>query len=308
MSNPKEPYDEDIDHFPDLEKYLEQLEELKKTTPDNTPFKELSDKYFDLAVILPQIIAYQKPANFNSLKLFRVRLNIDENKEDLSLIQTHSYPPSFICSENGRANLKGHSVFYCSNESMAALEESKPKIGDIAYISMWTPMIDRIVKIAHCLPIDLMSSNKWHVMANEAWQFMASYYKEKAPDKHQHFIELNKFISDRFVKEAKPYYLTSWLANEILYGEHWRDLILYPSIASDRNYCNMAIHPNFVNIHLKFEMFLKIEIIDIKNKQIVINRGPIGIVQKNAIRLIKATNKEDILFKEYGFDIGKWES
>src|SRR5690606_29329039 len=109
-------------------------------------------------VLLPQIITYQDPDNFNTHKLFRVRLNIVESREDCSLIQTYSYPPAFVCTENGRANLKGKSVFYCSNDPSAALLEAKPKPGDIAFMSIWKPVVDRKVKFAHCLPIDLSVS------------------------------------------------------------------------------------------------------------------------------------------------------
>lgn len=54
--DPRIIYDQDLDKFPALEKYLAQLEQLKNVTVDNVPFEKLYDKYFDLAVLLPQII------------------------------------------------------------------------------------------------------------------------------------------------------------------------------------------------------------------------------------------------------------
>lgn len=296
-------YDEDLDKFPDLNLYLAQLEKLKNVTPDNVPFEKLYDKYFDLAVLLPQIIAYQNPEKFNNHRLFRVRLNINEESEDLSLIQTYSYPPTIICTENGRANIKGRSVFYCSNDPTAALLESRPNIGDIAFVSIWKPIVNRQVKIAHCLPVNLEPSNHWNVMALEAWRYTIDYYTEKAKEKNQHFIELNKFIAERFVNEKKPYYLTSWLSNEILCGKYWRDLILYPSIATNSKYCNMAIHPNFVNNYLKFEQVIRVKIADTSIEQIAFNMARVGKINNNAIEWVKPSDSQEILLKEYGFEI-----
>jgi hypothetical protein len=300
-------YEEDLPLFPDIEQYKQQLDILKEVTEENTPFEKLRDKYFDLAVILPQMIAFQTPDVFNKHKLFRVRLNIDETKEDVRLIQTHSYPPGHVCVENARANLKGKSVFYCSNNPTAALLESKPKVGDIAYISIWKPKTTRNTKIALCLPFNLKSENDAHVLSRQAWVFAEQHYEAEARNKSQHFIELNKFLAERYVKESKPYYLTSWLSDEILYGEHWRDLILYPSIASNTDYCNMAIHPNFVNQFVDFDRILRVKIIGVDGNQIAFNMGPVGIIQNSNIEWMKPTNKEEVLLNDFGFELQKSE-
>ena len=137
-------YDEDLSLFPNIEQFKRQLQQLRELTPDSIPFEKLYDKYFDLGVILPHMISMQTAENFNKLKFFRVRLNINENAEDTRIVQTHSFPPGNVCKENGRANLKGKSVFYCSNDPLCALFESKPKIGDIAHISIWNGLSNRV--------------------------------------------------------------------------------------------------------------------------------------------------------------------
>ena len=125
-------YDEDLHLFPGLEAYKQGLKELPDLLWDSISQEDLYNKFYDAAVILPQMIVHQEAQNFNELKFFRVRLNINTDIEDLSLIQTYSYPPGFVCNSNGRANLKGYSVFYCSNNPTCALLESKPKIGDFS--------------------------------------------------------------------------------------------------------------------------------------------------------------------------------
>ncbi|MBN7815132.1 RES domain-containing protein [Algoriphagus pacificus] len=295
-------YDEDLSLFPDLQQYKRQLQQLRELTPDNTPFDKLYDKYFDLAVILPQITAMQTAENFNQHRFFRVRLNINEDTEDTRIIQTHSYPPGYVCKENGRANLKGRSVFYCSNDPTCALLESKPKVGDIAHISIWRGAATRDIKIALCLPFNLTDFNSFQVMANEAWAFAKKHYTDEARDKFEHFIELNKFIADRFVQERIPYFLTSWFADQILFhNDHWRDYILYPSVESNKKYCNMAFHPNTVTRFMTLEKVIRVKIVKVENKDVEFTMGRVGEIEKTNLKWRKATDIEDKLFTDYGF-------
>lgn len=298
----KKIYDSDLSLFPDLEQYKLQLKQLGELTPENTPFDKLYDKYFDLAVIFPQMTAMQTVDNFNQHRFFRVRLNVNEDIEDTRVIQTHSYPPGYVCKENGRANLKGKSVFYCSNDPTCALLESKPKVGDIAHVSIWNGTATRDIKIAVCLPIDLTEVNSFQVMANEAWVFAEKHYSNEARDKFQHFIELNKFISERFVQEKSPYFLTSWFADQILFhNDHWRDYILYPSMESNKHYCNMAFHPNTVTKYMTLEKVIRVKIVEVSDRGLKLTMGRVGEIEKTNIKWRKVTDKEDQLFTDYGF-------
>jgi len=296
-------YDANLDDYPEFEEYRKRLSSLKLLSPENTTFKELPDKFFDAAVTLPQSSVLISPDNFNKQKFFRVRLNIDKESEILDLIQTYSYPPGIVCKDNGRANLKGKSVFYCSNTPTAALLESKPKNGDIAHISWWEPQATRQIKAGVCLPISLNANNDFVKIADQMWRYANNIYKQEAKEKLKHLMELDRFIAERFVEEKPPYFLTSWFSDTMLFGPFWRDLIIYPSIASNQDYCNMVFHPNTVNQQLKFKKVIEVKINFVDNFRCGFHLGSVGELDKTNLKWTKSDDKEDLLFRQFGFEV-----
>lgn len=268
-------FDEDLEKMPSLPEFIKNLDYLRNVDLSNSTITEIENIFYEYATIFPQIPFTQKPDRFNNHTFYRVRLNINSENEDLRLIQTYSYPNPFFCKENGRANLKGKSVFYCSNRPGAALLESKPKIGDEGFLSIWKPNATREIKIAMCLPQNLRKENEWSYLASVAHNFSINFYSENAKEKSMHFIELINFIAERFVNEAKPYSITSWMSNELLYGEKWKDIILYPSIATHKRYCNLAIHPNTVETQLRFVKVIRFKVKDINEG--IISYAPVSV-------------------------------
>jgi hypothetical protein len=292
-------YDDDLVLFPTIEEYIAQLDILKNLDFSTLSHQEIEDKFYDYATIFPQIFATQNPERFNLHTLYRIRLNIDTDKEDLNLIQTYSYPLPEHCTKNGRANIKGKSVFYCSNKVGAALFESKPKRGDKGYLSIWKPIAKRPIKIGVALPADLRADNPWHELARSAFLSSKKFLSNNAGDKYNHFVELNKFIADRYVHENYPYPITSWLSNEFLYGQKWKDLILYPSIATDKIYCNMAIHPNTVNTQLILNKVIKFIIRGVEGEKILYSPGYVGeVVNTNLIWRESRPDEKDFFIFE----------
>lgn len=98
----------------------------------------------------------------NLLKAFRVRLNINETEEDIDLIRTFSYPSPSFCKQNGRANLKNKSVFYCADAFETAFAETKPAAGDIGYLSIWEIDCDRHVNYMGFFPTSVPENNIWY--------------------------------------------------------------------------------------------------------------------------------------------------
>ena len=153
------------------------------------------------------------------------------------------------------------------------------------------------------MPYNLKVQNEFQQIANDAWKFAKEHYTKEARDKFRHFIELNKFITDRFINEKPPYLLTSWLSQQILFNkELWRDYILYPSIESNTDYCNMAFHPNTVNSQMRFEKVIRVKIESINNDRISFSLGRVGELTPTNIQWRAVTDIEDKLFKDYGFE------
>jgi RES domain len=290
---------EDLELFPDLSTYLSDLKKLQGYDFSNLTERGKYDVFYDYARILPTNIGWFNPEKFNLHKFYRVRLNIDREKEDISLAQTYSYPPPQYCFENGRANLKGRSVFYCSNDPRAAILECKPKVGDEGYLSIWNGVARRKIKIGHLLPFDLPPENTWNLMAQDSFEYLLKNLPSDAKDKFQHFIELYKFIAEIFITEKKPYNLTSMISEELIYGQLWRDFIIYPSVLVNSQLCNMAFHPNSVNENLKLEKVIEFKVTNINNNGPTFNLGKkVGFLENTKMTWKDRANEETGIFKK----------
>lgn len=254
-----------LQDIPDLNTYRSHLEILGKLDfSDFTPL-EIKIKYDHHAKIIPSIFGFLNPVKFNKLRFYRVRTCVNTSTENIELIKTFSYPPSKICTENGRANLIGKSVFYCSDDLMTAVRESGISKDETGFLTIWKPKATRPIKISILLPNDLTHHNVWHEMAKEGFAYAIKHYGIKNPGIADQLLLLNKFVAEKFQSEAKPYYLTSMIADELLFGNLWTDSLLYPSNKSDSLFCNLAIHPNVVDNFLELEKVVRFTVTDIKN-------------------------------------------
>lgn len=288
---------DDLDLFPYIEDYLKELSILENHNFKGLSEREIYDVFYDFAKILPTNFGLMNNRKFNKHKFYRVRLKKGiGSTEDISISQTFSFPPPSACSQNGRANLKNKSVFYCSNEPYAAILESKPEIGDEGYLSVWGGNSNKTIKVGICLPFDLPAENEWNIMAKDAANKLFKSLPLEAKNKYRHYIKLYEFIANRYILEDKPYYLTSMISNEMLYGELWRDFIIYPSVMAKTNYCNMAFHPNSVIENLKFEKILQFKVHNISSDNIEIMLGKVGYIFNTKLNWREKTKNEINLF------------
>jgi hypothetical protein len=290
---------EDLASFPDLQSYEIDLEKLESYDFSNLSNAEILDIIYDLARTVPGNVGWFEPQNFNYHKFYRVRKNIDRNIEDITLAQTYSYPPGKFCFENGRANLKGKSVFYCSNEPLAALMEIKPEAGDEIFLSVWEGIADKRIKVGSLLPPDLTEENVWNEMAKNSFQNTLKKLHLRAGDKTTHLEMLCKFFSYLFRTESKPYPLTSMISWEYLYGQMWRDLIIYPSVVSNELYCNMAFHPNSVDRNLRFEKVIKLKVDYVGEDSLKYSLGKkVGFIENTKMKWRDRTDMESELLMQ----------
>ena len=242
---------DDFNKLPDLETYISNLDKLDKTDFSNMNQAEIARKFLELATIVPLTFKMMAPQNFNNINFYRVRANLNQD-EDESLIRTHSFPSSFFCKKNGRANLKSKPVFYCCDNLHGAIMESQLEPGQTGYLSLWRAFAERSIKTSFVLSETIPITNRWHTIANDTLDYQSRFYNVESEKYAKHFLKLTQLINKKFMSEKEPYYLTSWLSNAILYEDHWNDALVYPSFASSHQYCNFAIHPNTVVSLIKF--------------------------------------------------------
>ncbi len=281
----------DLPKYPDLASYIKGLNELITIDLTKYSYEEIGRIFYERAILFQQTFGINAVEKFNTRKFYRVRMNIGE-EEDVNLIRTHSYPLAKFCKLNGRANLKGKSVFYCSNIAMTSIIESKPSEGQIGYLSEWQANSNRDVKYGICLPRNLRSENEFDFMAHDIHEFIDKNSVIEAGEKAEHFRFFHRFVAERFVDETEPYSLTSWIANEMLYGEQWRDFILYPSVAHQHQACNMAFHPNSADTLLRFNKVVKFRVVKYDGKILEFSDVSVGQLENAIIRWRKPYENE----------------
>lgn len=284
-------YSSDLENFPDYDIYLEMLKGLEKIDFSNATQKEIETSFLSKTLIIPSTFGIRKKEIFSTEKFYRVRyINDDEN---INIIRTYSYPSPTHCTKNGRCNLKGTSVFYCSEDPLTAILETKPELGKIGYLSEWKAVSNRDLKYGAYLSKEMNEQSAWHEIVERINNFSDKYYLNNAKTKYLHFKTLNDFVASLFLKEVEPYPITSWLANKVLFEELWRDFILYPSIANHHMTVNLAFHPNIADRFLSFTKVLRFKVLEFKNSEsLKISRGDVGEIENTNIKWRERRNGE----------------
>ncbi len=279
----------EISKLPPIEILKKNGNELLKTNFINQSFEEIQSAIQNKLSLIPIPIKIVSKGNINKLSVYRVRINIDSEKENSSLIKTYSYPPSFICKKN-RANIEKYPVFYCSENKMTSLREMDPKANDIVYLSIWRFNSKRDVYIVPILPNNLGSANYWQPLAKDMHNYFSEFNKKVGENKFKELTKLFEIISDYFIQNNYP--LTSWFANKYLYKTNNIDLILYPSFANSKKTCSIAIHPNFVDRYLELEKIYILKITEFVENGYKFQLQRIGILSYTNI-IWKYPKKED---------------
>lgn len=284
---------DEILNFPKVDDYIGMLKQLAEKDFTNSTKDEIENTIYDLCIVLPSICATTIPEGFNDISFFRARMKSTiGDKEDLSLEQTYSYPPPSVCKNNGRANFKYTSVFYCSDSYLASILECNPEVGDIGYLSLWKPNTNRDLKFGTYLPTNLDPYNNFASIAKRAFAFFEQEHINEPLGRQM--IELRKFLAERFVNELPPYGITSYIANQALFREFENDFIIYPSSKAFAYYNNYAFHPNSVNQNLRLKKVLKFKVVDKEEYKVKIGYMAIGYIDLVNLKW-RIPTKEDLL-------------
>ncbi len=249
-------------NIPELDVYKKNINSIKQID-FNGLFQDLiTSKILEQSILIPPIPTIELSLDKTN-KFYRVRKNINTDKE-LSLQKTFSYPDECYCNQNGRANIKGKSIFYCSNEAITSLLETKPKDKEILYLGIWQPIaIMNILAATFCKKVTIEKNG---ILGQVELIKKSAVYQSLNTLNLEHFDYVIDFFTHLYKEELEPYYITSWFSNYILYLRNECNCILYQSVEST-SFCNFAFHPNFINngsLILNEVIKLEVEVVDNK--------------------------------------------
>jgi len=265
-----------FDQFPDLEKFLENLEFLRQTDFSKMTYEKIHAEYFKNVISHHSMGEDFDDKNIPNLTLYRVRpertISADEN---LELVQTYSYPPAKNC-ENNRANIKGYPVFYCADDMTAAIKESRLSINEIGYVSIWKLRLRRKLSFSTYMPENLPLENTWSASAKYYHSLFLIYLNTIPKEFREHKKAHQKFLVEKFLFENAPYSLTSMICHTDLYKIGDVDFVVYPSAQTLQNYCNYAFHPNVASNNLIIDRVIRFKVISYENGQPEVVFGEVG--------------------------------
>ena len=229
--------------------------------------------------------------------IFRAR-EIDSFK-NINLFTEHSYPPPSI-TKFGRCNFPNHPVFYSSNNPATALIEvvrNGNVIGKKFCISSWkinNP--NETLIFENFLQSDLHPKNNFESLAKASIDKIGEPFENKLSlAKKNAIIEYMKFVDTRFIIDEN-YSFSATLAHRRLYANdnYSTDILLYPSVQSNKQGVNLAMSPNFVDNHLRLQRCYIVELnkYDIITGNFSMTFSKYGEVMKNKL-IWRNLNPED---------------
>jgi hypothetical protein len=255
MDRAESSHQEFLDKFPPIEEYKQSIEKFKRLDFSNLSQLEIGEQFYKHCIVNPVSVGIFDQNDINDTTFYRVR-KIQQGAEDMKMIRTFSYPPTNLCSKNGRANVKGTNVFYASDYAYTAMAECKNEPGEYGYLSIWKPIFDRSVNVAVILPENLREENVHRETAINMHKYAQEQLYYLGREKKEQVDVLMKFVCEYFMEEKSPYYITSWLANSLLYAPNASDVIdilIYPSVNTEALFCNFAINPNIADTYLRLD-------------------------------------------------------
>jgi hypothetical protein len=253
-------------------------------------------------------LSFSIPFDSKSAPLYLYRITQAYPDFDENISKCYSYPN--ISKENGRAHIVGSPVFYCSLDPSTALKEMKEnlKVGETFYLSQWVVEFNETV-----LAQSLLANTSTDKGTSPISSIVKSQYEQskemftKVPDNIAdwfHYASLK--IGDLFTLPGKEnYHITSSFAHDILYESRKQNInvsmLAYPSVVTNHNGINFAIHPNLVNSSMmQLQKILKLEVQKIEEDGIKVSMSMKGIEKNKNIKwqkpaiLLQNVKYEDI--------------
>ena len=213
--------------------------------------------------VLPNMLNNFKINEF-SLPIYRARKV--SSFINLNLFTEHSHPP-LDKTGFGRCNFPQFPVFYGSNDPLTALMEviREYRVGsNTKYcISKWE-LIDNNEDLIFqsFLNTKLPLENSFRSLQDDLKEKINQPFEGKLNiEQEEGLLKYLNFLDTSFIKDSQ-YSLSASLAHRSLYAKHSlaTDILMYPSLRTDKKGVNFAVHPNFVANNFKIRRFYIVEL------------------------------------------------
>ena len=206
----------------------------------------------------------------NPMPLYRGRLAEDVGRtEDLSTPATFSYVPRALNEKGlpkmGRANYKGQSIFYASENMGTNFKEisKESDIGDEAYMSKWVLKPNSNLHLYHIIP-------DWGISEDNDPNGLFTITKPEIVNSELGLYLKRLGYIMMSTEERGKYLGSSYIANCIYaatgiikdsegnkYGDVYYDGIVYPSAIGNIDDVNIALKPEFVDKNIELECVIR---------------------------------------------------
>lgn len=198
--------------------------------------------------------------NFQTIERITVNRRVLGKNKRISDIKFLKYPPAELVSNYGRCNIPKQSIFYGSPIIITALNEMKPRVGDLITKSIWENADKKSLKLCpifHFQPTNgTVNPRSWKLER----EFSRLLKRDFPEELHNPVTNLSKFIAfhfSRFIhpEKNKDYLLSAYFSNKILnqFENGTIDGILYPSVQSQLSFENIALKPEILDNHFKIK-------------------------------------------------------
>jgi len=249
--------------IPSLTKVKKAIEKFKNLDWPQYENEQDINKFVDdfskiITAELGIFLNFLMPLKHSDFKFGIFRAREVDTFNDINLFTEHSYPPPSV-TKFGRCNFPNHPVFYSSNNPVTALIEVV-RNGNVAgkrfCISSWKISDpDETLIFENFLQSDLHPGNNFGILAKAAIEKIGEPFENTlSKAKKSAIIEFMKFVDTQFIDD-QSYSFSAALAHRRLYANdnYSTDILLYPSVQSNKQGVNLAISPNFVDNHLQLQ-------------------------------------------------------
>ncbi|MFC4875063.1 hypothetical protein [Negadavirga shengliensis] len=235
----------------EVENFRKLLEYLKRLSEDGvTPLIEKQ-----LLLMLDNSIPFFSHLVMTDIfpEIHRLTINkrvLGTNKR-IREIKYLKYPPADKVSKYGRCNFPKQSVLYASFIHMTAMNETRPRIGDLVTQSVWRVKRNQTLKYVPIFKNQPIGENVINPRTFEINQIYNKKVRDYPDFLREQIDELVKFVADAFTKRVHPdsdlnYIFSAYFSNKIFtdFENGTIEAIYYPSVKERLSFENLAIKPS----------------------------------------------------------------
>lgn len=298
------------------EELFSAINEFKKYESVKDYYK-IRTKFYELFGLFPFTVDFKQKELLKHIPLYRARPANQVLELGKTNIKSYMSPPIFHkLGYNGRANWNGRNVFYAGDSPYVTIVENKDiEIDKEYYIGQWEFDVEKIteheVPISYLFHDGLPEENPWRkVIPTKNEQIQKLVEKDKfRQEVAELFVEFVNELSVLFTENNTEYNLSAFISDNILFSKNKESfipkLLIYPSVESEKNRCNIAINPDFADKYLRLVKLVKMRISEFSDEGFKAIYNEIGQIEKEKVQFYHFNfDKSKALYKIDSFECG----